>query len=208
MPQRNYKNDYPSVTEVLGVLRKFELELWFKNNTAKFCNEASGKGKRIGTQIHDAIQSYIETGKAAVDTEYHEEVSNALQSFMLFCKHHPDIKMQRAEVALTSEKYGYNGTVDCNAVNILLDWKTGNAKDADAPKVYSEWRYQVAAYYKLWNEIMDNKVNKALIVAVAKDKVAYSIEELFSNQLEEMFEEVFLPALKIANYKRMERRTK
>ena len=41
-----YTNKYPSVTTVLGVLRKLGLEMWFKNNTAQYCDEESRKGKR------------------------------------------------------------------------------------------------------------------------------------------------------------------
>ena len=84
--RRDYGNDYPSVTQALGILRKIGLENWFKYNTAKFCNEESNKGKLIGTQIHEAIQSHIEKEEVKVETQYSEEVMNALNSFMLFKK--------------------------------------------------------------------------------------------------------------------------
>src|SRR3990167_1699138 len=86
MAKRNYDNDYPSVTTILGLLRKIGLEMWFKYNSAKFCDEKSNKGKLIGTQIHEAIQSYIETGTAKIETEYDKEVMNALNSFIAFLK--------------------------------------------------------------------------------------------------------------------------
>ena len=65
---RDYENDYPSVTTILGVLRNIPLEFWFKKNTLEFINKESGKGRTIGTDIHKAIENYILTGQAKVDT--------------------------------------------------------------------------------------------------------------------------------------------
>ena len=67
---RDYDNDYPSVTEVLGVLRKMGLEMWYKYNTIEFINNESNKGKIAGTDIHKAIENYILTGQATVESSY------------------------------------------------------------------------------------------------------------------------------------------
>lgn len=202
MARRNYENDYPSVTGVLDVLRKIGLENWFKFNTLKFINEESSKGKLIGTQIHDAIQSYIETGSAKVDTEYNEEVTNALKSFMEFRKAYPLINLKNAELPLTSEIHKFNGTIDCIGENLILDWKTGKCKEKDSPDIYDEYKYQVSAYVYLYNEINKTNINKALIVSIAKDKVAYSTYEMTEQEINDCFNEVFLPCLRICNYKK------
>ncbi len=94
MARRDYDNDFPSVTTVLGVLRKIGLEMWMKYNTAKFCDEASEKGKLIGTQIHEAIENYILKNKVVVETEYGNEVTNVLKGFMLFQREHPEIVLE------------------------------------------------------------------------------------------------------------------
>src|SRR5487761_2567277 len=109
--RRDYQNDFPSVTQVLDVLRKIGLEFWFKKNTLEFITRESEKGKLVGTQIHEAIQSHIETDKIEIKTDYPDEVSNALKSFMLFKKEHPEIKLKRSEITLTSNEFGYNGTL-------------------------------------------------------------------------------------------------
>jgi len=197
-PKRQYKNDYPSVTQVLDVLRKVGLEMWFKFNTIAFINEESSKGKLIGTQIHEAIQSYIETGKASVETEYDFEVTNALKSFMLFAKENPKYKLQKSEIALTSELHKFNGTIDCTAelegVLLIADWKTGKCKEKEKPDIYPEYLYQVSAYVNLYNEVNKTNVTSAIIVAVAKDKVAYNIETLDSIRINDCFNEVFYRA--------------
>jgi len=210
MAKRQYQNDYPSVTTILGVLRKIALEYWFKVNTIQFINEESSKGKLIGTQIHEVIQQYIETRKAKIDTEYADEVTNALSSFIMFTKENPNIKLKRSELPLTSEQYKYNGTIDCTAEDdgmlILADWKTGKCKDKVSPDIYDEYLYQVASYVYLYNEVNKTNIENALIVAVAKDKVAYNTRMMNKEEIDGCFNEVFLPALRILNYQRNSKR--
>lgn len=202
MSKRAYNNDYPSVTQVLDVLRKPGLEAWFKFNTLKLINEESSKGKLIGTQIHDAIQSFIETGKAKIETEYDVEVTNALKSFMEFKKTFP-LELKRSEVQLTSASYKFNGQIDCiGDMGILFDWKTGKCKDKDKPDIYDEYKYQVSAYVHLYNENHEDKINQAIIVSISKDKVSYNTYEMEIDEINDCFNEVFLPALRILNYKR------
>ena len=204
MAKMNYQNDYPSVTTILGILRKIGLENWFKYTPIKQINEESNKGKLIGTQIHEAIHTYIETGKTSVKTEYVEEVSNALKSFIQFRKDLPQIKLRNAEIAMTSEIYKFNGTRDCNGdeetIPILLDWKTGKAKKKDKPDIYDEYKYQVAAYCFLYKETTGIMPQKAYILALAKDKIAYNLCMMDRLEIENCFNEVFLPTLRIWNY--------
>jgi hypothetical protein len=202
---REYNNDYPSVTTVLGVLRKIGLEMWFKWNTAKFCDEESNKGKLIGTQIHDAIHAYIQGEEVKVETEYKEEVMNALKGFMQFCKEHPEIKLRNSEMAMTSEKHKFNGTLDCfgeNGSPLILDWKTGKCKDKDKPDIYDEYKYQVAAYVNAYDEVNNANVEQAIILSLAKDKVAFNIYKMGKEELDAHFNDAFLPALKIYNHQK------
>lgn len=205
MARRQYKNDYPSVTTILSVLRKIGLEMWFKYNTAKFCDDKSNKGKLIGSQIHEAIQSFIETGEASIETEYDQEVSNALKSFMLFKKDNPEIQLQRSEIKLTSEIHKFNGTIDCIANDTMVDWKSGECKDNDCPKIYDEWKYQVAAYVYLYNEVNNTNIEKALIVAIGKDAIGYNLYKMDKEEIDNCFNKVFLPCLEITNYQNLEK---
>lgn len=200
---RDYDNKYPSVTTILGVLRKMGLEYWFKVNTLKYITEATNKGKTIGTQTHEAIEHFINTGTAKIESEYPDEVTFALKSFMLFRKEHPEIVLKLTETKLTSEVYKYNGTLDAPCPPVLIDWKTGEAKEKETPTIYDEWKYQASAYVNLWNENNpDNIINKVIIVAIAKDKVAYKLCEMEQEEINGCFNEVFLPALKILTYQR------
>lgn len=211
MAKRQYDNDYPSVTQVLDCLRKPGLEAWFKYNTPEYIKAEGDKAKEIGTQTHEAIQSYIETGKAKVDTRYPEEVTTALNSFMLFRKEHSNIVLEKSEVQITSHKYKYNGAIDCLAgdetgITIIADWKTGKAKDKESPPIWEEHKYQVSAYVNLWNEYngfaKGNGVQKAIIVCIAKDKVSYDWYVMDRKEIDKCFKNVFLPALKICTFQR------
>lgn len=209
MAQKQYNNDYPSVTQILGVLRKIGLEMWFKWNTAKFCDEESERGKLIGTQIHEAIHSYIQNQEVKVSTAYSQEVINALKGFVEFRKDHPEFILKNAEITLTSELHKFNGTMDVMAErnNILIvgDWKTAQAKKKDKPDIYDEYKYQVAAYVKAYNEVNNANVNQAFILSLAKDKIAYNLYEMSEQEINECFTEAFLPSLKIFNYQRKEK---
>lgn len=200
---RDYDNDYPSVTTILGVLRKIGLENWFKFNTIKFITAATAKGKLIGTQTHEAIENYINTGIARIETEYPDEVSFALKSFMKFRTENPQLEIKTSEIALVSELYKFNGTIDAPQPPNLFDWKTGEAKKNEVPTIYDEWKYQASAYVHLWNENNPSSpINKVYIVAIAKDKVAYLICEMDEQEIKDCFNEVFLPCLKITKYQR------
>lgn len=203
MAKRQYDNPFPSVTEIVDQLRKPGLETWFKLHTLKEINEISNRGKNIGTEIHTVMQNYIETGEAKIETEYPTEVTNALKSFMLFRKEMPDIVLKKAELALTHPIYCYNGTIDClgekNNYPILVDWKTQDCKEKERPVIYEEAKIQVSAYCNLEPLPL---FEEAIIVAIAKDKIAYNTYILNNLEIDGWFNEVFLPLLKVWNYRK------
>lgn len=213
MAKRNYPdNGFSSVTTVIGVLRKIGLEEWFKRTPYHQIIEESNKGKYIGTQIHDAIQCYIETGTAKTETEHPEQVTNALKSFMAFRRDYPNIELKWAEMKLTSKFYGFNGTIDCIGESIgegiILDWKTSQAKDKERPDIYDEYKIQVSAYVRLHNEVNEANIDKAVIVSIAKDKITYSTYAMVKEEIDEYFENMFLPALKICNFQKRKSKMK
>jgi CRISPR/Cas system-associated exonuclease Cas4 (RecB family) len=204
--KRQYPNDYCSVTQALDCLRKIGLEWWFRNNTPQFIEAASKKGKEIGTQTHQAIQDFIEGKDVKVETDYAAEVSFALKSFQLFRKEHPEVTLQNAECMLTHEDYKYNGTLDVvgkiGDVLVIGDWKSQEAKLNDKPKVYDEYKAQLAAYIKAYNFVNKTNIDKGFIVVLAKDKVAFEYYQMEFAEIEAEFDNVFLPALTVCSYRR------
>jgi RecB family exonuclease len=187
--KRDYGNDYLSVTEVLGNVRKIGLEMWYKHHTAKECDELSEKAKEIGTQIHELIESYVKEREGIVKTKYQEEINNGLKSFLKFRKENPHIKLKWTEQKITNDDIKLNGTIDCVGKDsdgkVIIDWKTGQCKQNDVPPIYTEYLLQVGAYAYLYDRFFKKKemINKAYIVVLAKDKEAYVIKELHYNEL-------------------------
>jgi CRISPR/Cas system-associated exonuclease Cas4 (RecB family) len=195
------------MTQLLDQLRKIALEAWFKKNTPEFIAAESKKGREIGTQLHQAIQDHIELNEIRVETEYPEEIKTALKSFMLFKKECPQIKLIKAEIQLTSEKYGLNGTMDCLANDgelVTADWKTGKCGDDIKPPIYDEYPWQLSGYTTLYNETNNTAIKRGYIVVFAKDRVAYNIREVTQEEIEGSFQNVILPLLTIWKYKHKE----
>ncbi len=202
---RDYDNDYPSVTQIIDVLRKIGLEMWFKANTPEFIKSESTKAKEIGTQLHEAIQSHIELNELKVETQYPDEITNALKSFMLFKKECPQIKLKRSEIKMTSEVWKVNGTLDCvgnDGEEVILDWKSGKAKDDIKPPIYDEYIIQVAAYVGLYNGINNTNISNAYVLSLAKDKITYNLEKVKDETLLVGFR-IFTKCLEIYNDKKL-----
>lgn len=215
--KRDYpKNGYPSVTEALGVLRKIGLEFWFLYNTPEYCNAKSKAGREAGTDIHALIEKHINTEEMKIDTKYPNEVQFAMKSFFLFKKEHPEIKLKLSEIPGTSEKYGFNFTIDCTAEvveeTVISDWKTGEClklnkktgemEDKGKPTIYDEHLMQVSAYVKGFNDLMGSNIQKACIVCFSKDTVAYNLKWMGPEEIDEYFNEGFLPALTVCKFQR------
>ena len=197
---------FPSVTQVLGaVLRKPQLENWFKYNSAQFCNEESKRGKEIGTETHELIQRCIDGEEMALDTEYADEIKNTINSFFKFKKENPEYKLKRSEVILNIKKYGYSGRLDVigerNEKKFIGDWKTGKSKDGEL-KFYPEMIYQVAAYTVGYNLQFKKQIKNAVIILLDKTAVNYGIQEVDEAEMQDAFKNVFLPCVKIYNYQR------
>src|SRR3990167_3459347 len=110
-------NGYPSVTIVIGQLASYGLMEWFKRTPYNEIISTSKRGREIGSQMHETIQEFIQTGKARIDTEYPDEITTALKSFQLFKSENKEFELQRSEIAMTSDKYKVNGTTDCLALH-------------------------------------------------------------------------------------------
>lgn len=207
MAKRNYpKNGYPSVTTVIGQLASYGLMEWFKRTPYAEIIETSKRGREIGTQMHDTIQEFIETGKAKIETEYPDEITTALKSFQLFKKDHPEFELQRSEIAMACDTYRVNGTTDCVAFHNgelwVADWKSAQCKDNEKPGIFDEAKIQVSAYVKMLNDLENKNIKNALIVAIAKDKIAYNTYVMNSTEIDGYFNEVFLPLVKIWEFKK------
>jgi hypothetical protein len=208
MAKKIYDNDFVSVTQVLDVLRKIGLEMWFKMNTPQEIAALSKKALSIGSDTHEAIDTYIKTGEIKVDTEYPEQVTTALRSFVLFRTEHPEFNLTLSEAPLTSIKHQFNGTIDCACPPYLFDWKSTEKKDKKELPIWDEWITQTATYASLWNEMMPEQITTAYVVALAKDCIEYRLYKIEADEIKDRFENIFLHALAIKNYSKNHKKEK
>ncbi|MCL2480149.1 MAG: hypothetical protein FWF38_00405 [Spirochaetaceae bacterium] len=185
--------EYPSVTTILGLLDKSGALTWWASGCAvdfikenieiiknpesphaidQLFKDAKGaftktseKALDVGTQVHNAIEKYIKTGKD-LSGELSEGVQNGFLAFLEWeSKNH--VVWEKSEVEIVSTKYGYAGTADAIAVinghRYLIDFKTSKA-------VYDEYRMQLAAYLLGWNEENPNeKIDNAAVLRLDKE---------------------------------------
>lgn len=206
---REYDNDFVSVTGLLALLANFGLMEWMKRTPYNQILEESKKGKEIGTQIHDVIQSHIEAKEAKIETSYPDEVSNILKSFMLFKKENSQILLKRSEIIMINEEFKLNGQLDCigdeNGKIVVMDWKSGKCGDKENPPIYSSYLYQVSAYSIMYQLKENVDISDAYVVALAKDKIAYNIEKIDINKMQSNWDNVILPLLKIYYHRKKEK---
>ena len=110
-------NEYPHVTQVIDILRKKGLEFYFKVHTPEWLKAESVKNLGIGKLLHTVIEKYIETPTKGfeIDTEYPTEIDNSIKSLFLFKQENPQFKLKKSEIEVVSQKWGYQGRLDCIA---------------------------------------------------------------------------------------------
>ena len=184
--------EYPSVTTILGMLDKSGALTWWaagcaveyiKNNIDKIQNpegahtidqilkdakgaftKTSEKALDTGTQVHDAIEHYIKTGRD-LSGELSEQVQNGFLAFLEWeSKNH--VQWLKSELTLYSTQYGYAGTCDAIAVingfKYLIDFKTSKA-------IYDEYRMQLAAYKQGALETLGEPLENFAILRLDKE---------------------------------------
>lgn len=112
--------------------------------------EVANTAADAGTCAHDMIECHIKGIEFDPEPYTYDALETAQPCFEAFLKwkEQTNLKLVQSEVSLTSEKYGYGGTMDALATGdnlVLGDWKTSN-------HVYPDYIIQLAAYKQLWEE--------------------------------------------------------
>jgi hypothetical protein len=162
---------YPSVTTVLKVVGKPELDYWKAKTVAEETLRTLSVEQGIlapkkvmenagdeGTIAHELIDKYW-SGTKYDKSEQKEKVQQYLTAFEEFVKiHNP--KMIESEGICYSHKYEYAGTYDgifeIAGEKWLIDWKTSNG-------IYRDHKVQIVAYRHALKE-MGVEVDKMVIV--------------------------------------------
>ena len=137
-------------------------------------------------ESYNMLLEYAVQAKISVCIENHGGVSNDADWMVALMKEvnhlyfgsYPDwrepteefdnVEYLESELRLISEEYQYGGTADCIAKvdgeTVLIDFKTSNG-------VYAEHLIQLAAYKNVIEEQTDYKIDRCMIIRVAKGEI-------------------------------------
>lgn len=126
-----------------------------------------------GTLVHEWAEAYINGEDPELPTD--EKVLNGVTAFLNWVREH-NIKFYESESMVYSKKHNYVGTLDAIAKiknrTCVIDFKTSNA-------VYSEMRYQVAAYQMAYEEQTGKKfTGPRYLIRFDKDTGDFHIHNL------------------------------
>lgn len=143
----------PSVTTVLGRFKDagpLMYWAWQCGKDGKDFREERDAAANAGTIAHAAVEAWVkgesfEWSKQPADVA--ERAHKAYGAFLEWADQ-TKLKVDRTELPLVSEKYGFGGTFDAILLGpkrAMGDWKSSNG-------VYGEYLAQLAAYGQLWRE--------------------------------------------------------
>ena len=160
----------PSVTTVLGILDKPALLNWAwkcgcEGIDYKAVRDIAGG---IGTLAHYLILCHLKHETPDTSEYSAQDIDKAETCLLKYWDWEKEnsITPVLVETSLTSERYGFGGTIDClaqlNGELILIDHKTGKG-------IYPEMFYQLAAYRALLDEA-GYQITSARILRIGRDE--------------------------------------
>lgn len=201
----NTGDSIPGVTTVLSILAKPALIKWANNLGLQGIDSSKYRDKMadVGTITHLLVMCHLTNTKPDLSEYSPADIDiahNCMASYHQWEKSH-EVKPVLVETPLSSDIYGYGGTLDClayiNGELELLDFKTSNG-------IWPEYFYQLAAYRQLLIE-QGHKVNRARILRIGKDSNS-DFEDRTITTFDNEFQ-LFLHCLSIYNLlKAMKRR--
>lgn len=162
---------YPSVTSILQYMPKGKFfETWLKD-VGHNADIIARKAADEGTQVHDAIERYLQGEKITwMDENGYSKYSLDIWKMVLkfhefWSKYKPTLI--ESEIHLFSDKYVYAGTCDLvieiDGKKWLLDIKTSNS-------LHTSYDLQLSAYAQAWNELYEEKIDKIGILWLKSSK--------------------------------------
>lgn len=171
-----YRDGYPSVTEVKGLLDK-GLNFWWGAKGTAHCLKVMKESSDIGHRVHGGIERYLKTGNFSEASAGLSNAETVMLSRFVEWINENKVKPVFMEDPLYSEEYKFCGTPDLIATVRggtklqVIDWKTDSTPKTKAQQIQREFEYrlQCAGYSILYEENFGKKVLAGTVVRVTKD---------------------------------------
>ena len=183
--------NYPSVTSVLGVKKKVELQQWRDRIGENVANWEMGRAARRGTATHNLIESYLKGEKLE------ERSVLPLGLFKLMKPYVDQINnIHCLETILCSHKYKLAGQVDCiaeyNGKLSVIDFKTANKERKE--EWIDNYFMQCTAYALMYEELYNAEINDFVVIIGGEDgsiAVYKKDKKDYITKLEEVVEDFY-----------------
>ncbi len=183
--------NYPSVTSVLGVRKKVELQQWRDRIGENVANWEMGRAARRGTATHNLIENYIK-GEPLT-----EKSVLPLGLFKLMKPYVDQIQnIHCLETVLYSKKYRLAGQVDCiaeyNGKLSVIDFKTANKERKE--EWIENYFLQCTAYALMYEELYGKEIEKVVLIIGGEDgSMATYVKDKkdYIKRLEEVLEDFY-----------------
>ena len=183
--------NYPSVTSVLGVKKKVELQQWRDRIGENVANWEMGRAARRGTATHNLIENYIK------GEPLEEKSVLPLGLFKLMKPYIDQINnIHCLETVLYTSKYRLAGQVDCiaeyNGKLSVIDFKTANKERKE--EWIDNYFLQCTAYGLMYEELFKKEIDQIVVIIGGEDgSIATYIKEKkdYIKKLETVIEDFY-----------------
>lgn len=163
---------YPSVTQILGIIRKPFLETWRGKWGNRLCDKKLKAAGAIGTLFHSSVELLAQGVGVNTTNRRVNAMAGRMKEWLAEHEYQPEV----AEFKVLSKKHKYSGTLDAIGYVkdfpgelVILDWKSGAG-------IYPEMSLQLAAYAEAYREQTGIAIKRGLIVQVSKDKPQHKLK--------------------------------
>ena len=183
--------NYPSVTSILGVRKKVELQQWRDKIGEIVANWEMGRAARRGTATHNLIENYIK------GEPLEEKSVLPLGLFKLMKPYIDQINnIHCLETVLYTSKYRLAGQVDCiaeyNGKLSVIDFKTANKERKE--EWIDNYFLQCTAYGLMYEELFKKEIDQIVVIIGGEDgSIATYIKEKkdYIKKLETVIEDFY-----------------
>ena len=183
--------NYTSVTSILGVRKKVELQQWRDKIGENVANWEMGRAARRGTATHNLIENYIK------GEPLEEKSVLPLGLFKLMKPYIDQINnIHCLETVLYTSKYRLAGQVDCiaeyNGKLSVIDFKTANKERKE--EWIDNYFLQCTAYGLMYEELFKKEIDQIVVIIGGEDgSIATYIKEKkdYIKKLETVIEDFY-----------------
>jgi len=156
----------PSVTTVLGAMKKDAIMAWRKRVGDEVANAISKKATSRGTNVHTLCERYLNNDSLGDIMPDAKEMFNDIKPLL---DQIDNIHYQ--EQALWSAKLGLAGRVDCIAefagILSVIDFKT--SKKVKSIEDIEDYFWQTTAYALMYEELVGTPIDQVVIIMAVEN---------------------------------------